>query len=182
MKKIICLLILLLGFSMITSANERKINCEIESPSAVTYYTKSINSGVGRNFQKFFVKYTDNNNNSEYWIKISTSSKNRFLYYLGLEFNEESFQLLEIQNPDFHQMHATDGLAGPPNVEYYSLYKIPQDIINKLSAANTPVTLIVNKQNKQKIKLPSDIRFTNTIQEIISLTYNDKDNYWQPNI
>lgn len=177
MKKIICLLILLLGFSMVSHANERKINCEIESPTAVTYYTRSINSGTGRNFQKFFVKYIDNNENYEYWIKISTSSKNRFLYHLGLKFNGENFQLFEIQNPNFHQIHATDGLAGPPNVEYYSLYKIPQDIINKLSTATTPITLIVNKQNKQEIMLPSDIEFTNSIKKIILLNYDDKDTY-----
>lgn len=182
MKKLFIFFLFLLLACKPALAEERKIYCEIESKNSVTYYVKSLNSGWGFKFYKYFVKYVDNNGNSQYWIRISENNLDRFMYYLGLNVGDKNFELLQITSPTYSQIYSTTGTPAQASESLFAIYEVPQNVINEIKTAKTPITLILNKQNRQGINLNSDIEFTQAIQKIISLEYSDKDDYWQPNI
>ena len=179
MKKTLLVFLLIVLVSVCTSAlaAEREIFCELENEDAVTYYVNHQSLPI----HKTFVKYTDKNNNNSYWFRISNNSYNRFLYYMSIKFDGKEYILHEIQNPTYSQERSTTGHNAAISQNVYSLYAVPQNVINDLKNCKTPIIFIVNRQKKQGMVYDSDIEFTQAIQKIIGLSYSNKDEYWKPN-
>ncbi len=182
MKKVIFLFLLIMSLSGNVYADDRTVYCEIEDKNAVTYYVRSMNSGWGFKYYKFFVKYVDSNGNVDYWFRISQSSKGRFLYNLGIEVNNQKYELDLVKNPTYAQIYSgTDKFPNSFETSY-AIYHIPQNIINEIMKTNEPIILYINKQNRQEMKMNSDKEFTEAIHKIIGLDYSNKSEYWQPNV
>lgn len=181
MKKILFLLACFL-FTTVSCFAENKIYCELENQNAVTYFTNSLKFPIN----KTFFKYVDNNGNSQYWIKISYNSakevNHRFLYYLNVKVDDQEFTLPEIQEINFTQLKAGSSQPNIHDIRAFAFYRTTPELIKKLSSSKNPVIFKVHHQTKQNIVSNTDIEFTQAAQKIISLTYNDKDKYWQPNV
>lgn len=181
MRKLFCFLTcfaLLISLTTLCLAAE-KISCDLEGENSISYYTRDVNSSFDSRYHKWFVKFIDENRTPEYWIRLSSSNTDRFLYYLTLEFNNQSFKLFEIENRNIHHIQSTTGLITEGS---FNVYSVPSTVIEQLKIATTPITLIINKSNRQEINLKSNLEFTQSIKTIISLNYSNKDEYWKPNI
>lgn len=181
MKKNVCFFICFLLFISLATIcySAEKISCDLEGENAVSYYTRDVNSSFDSRYHKWFIKLVDKNAPPEYWIRLSSNNTDRFLYYLTLEFNNQSFKLFEIENRNIHHIQTTTGLI---TEGAFNIYAVPYEVIEKLKSISTPITLIINKSNRQGIKLNSNLDFTQAIQKIISLEYDDKEQYWKSNI
>ncbi len=179
MKNFLILVILLIGIFSSAYAKERNIYCEIEDENAVTYFVHHSKKGTGVMYFNSFVKYIDNDGNENYWIRIGTPTKARFMYYMDIEFDNQKYRLREIKNPTHYQIFASNNSEKSTHTDFFTMYAVPNEVIAKLKTTSTPITLIVNKQSRQDMKINTDIKFTNAVQKLISLTYNDYDVYWQ---
>lgn len=181
MKKLFILSLVLLSLCSSAFA-ERKVYCEIESPTEVTYYIRSMNSGWGFKFYKYFVKLTNEQNQNQYWFRIATSSFDRFLYYMDIQVDGKTFRLYQIKNLTLTHEQATNGQYAQTFNEGYAIYDVPENVINEIKKAKQPITLIIHKQNRLNITLKSDLDFTQKIQDVINTTYNQKDELWKPSV
>lgn len=184
MKKIFILLFALLFMCNLTFAEEKAkpIYVEIESPSAITYYAHLVKTDANIRYVVNFVKYVDVNNKNYYWFRVNSGFKARLMYNLGLEIDGVTYQLLEIQNPTFSQIHSSAYSPEAIHCEFYNLYAVPNEVVEKIKTAKEPLTVFVSKQTRQNYRIKSKVDFTKAVQKIISLTYSDKDVYWKPNI
>lgn len=177
------ILLVVLGCMLISSVclAETEVRCEIESDNAVTYYVDDTNS-VGARFHKTFTKYTDANGNSEYWLRLSSTSGDRMMYYTNISIDNNSYKinsLTELKN--YHLCSAEDFRPFPYELCSKGYYPLNDSIINDMLSANN-ITIYANLQEKQGIQLKSSDSFIKKIKTIIGLTYADKDKYWQPNL
>lgn len=171
-----------MSFCVPTYAEEeqRNIYAEIESPSALTYFVHISKKKPSLVYFNSFVKYADEQGNEDYWIRVSTMRKSRFMYYMELEIDGVKYKLPEIQNPTYSQKCSSAFAERITHSEFYSIYSVPKDIIEKIKIINNPINMIIHKQTRQNFILYTDIGFTKAMQKIISLNYSNKDEYWQP--
>ena len=58
-----------------------------------------------------FVKYVDEQGNEDYWFRLVSEPKVRFLYYFNIQVDDTIYKLLEIKNPNHSQLHASAYLS-----------------------------------------------------------------------
>lgn len=178
------ILLVLLGCMLISSVclAGTNVRCEIESDNAVTYYVDDTNSAGGARFHKTFTKYVDSMGNEEYWLRLSSTTGDRMMYYTNLLIGDSESKVncldeLKIK----HLCSAEDFRPYPYELCSKGYYPFSGSMIKALLDTDNFV-IYANLQTKQGIKLNSSGEFLDKVKTIIGLTYADRDKYWQPNI
>ncbi len=183
-KKILLVVLGCILISGVCLAKTSDIECEIENPASVEYIMGGVSGTSGTRYFKFFVKSVDNQGNEEYWLKVFPTTEDRMLYFSSLIIDAKEYPIYSINELKKRHLQAGKSIAtnswyGAYDSEYY---EIPNDVINALKDAKTPVTFIFNRHKKQGDKVETSDIYMNKIKTIIGLTYADKDEYWQPNL
>lgn len=178
------ILLVLLGCMLVSTVclAGTDVRCEIESDNAVTYYVDDTNSTSGARFHKTFTKYVDSIGHEEYWLRLSSTSENRMMYYTNLTIGDSEIKVNCLDDLKIrHLCSAEDFRPYPYELCSKGYYPLSDNMIKSLLNTDNFV-IYANLQTKQGIKLNSNGEFLNKIKTIIGLTYSDKDEYWQPNI
>lgn len=163
------------------------IVCEPESDTAVSYGIYS----VPQNVEVTFVKYATNNNQDDYWIRISErSQKDKLLYDMTLIIDGQPYRLLAIPPDDKHaeaslsmieQSTSAVAFTIPATVRTpFRYYPLAPELVDKLENAKS-ASIIYNKVKRINIKIDLTPDFLAKIQNGFKLTYVDYPKYWKPN-
>lgn len=177
MKKTVFLFLLLLMIHVPAFAGQDIIMAEQESEDSITY----VIAGQGYSCFKSFIKWTDSNNNTEYWFRISTMLRDRLKPSIDLIIDGESYKLFAVKEYKKRHLKSSSGTEGNfYNLEDFECYTIPQELINKFSTCNN-LELIATSQRRTNMKLPSNSYFINGIKEIINLKYENREPFFLNN-
>ena len=174
----VCLLMSPMGWAY------KKISCEPENDNTVSYVIGDAVSSSGATHHLLFVKRVNSDGEEEYWVRQRVNTdKDRFLYNSSFVIDGIEYQIRAITDMKHYYtqtgLTVREDLLGEYFVEYYI---VPQDIIEKLGKTDNDVYVIMNRWREQNLKFKLRDRFKGDIQTVISLSYEDKDNYWKPNV
>lgn len=161
----------------------KKLACEIEDENTVSYVVADGATLFNTGHRVLFVKRVDNSGNEEYWLREWVNTEeDRFLYYTSIVIDGNEYCLKAIKEPRYYHIVTGEsvieaGYLPLPKAYYF----VPKEVINKIKDTNNDIVLIMNRLDKQNLKMVWRDKFKQDIQKMISLTYKDKDLYWKPN-
>lgn len=174
MKKFLFIFIFILTIHTPAFADQNIIMAEQESKNSITY----VIAGRGYSCFKSFIKWTDSNNNTEYWFRVSTMLRDRLKPYLDVSIDGEPHKLLAVEEYKKRHLKASSGTEDSfYHLEDFECYIIPTELISKLEQCSS-LELVATSQHRTGMKLPSNEYFLNGIKEIINLKYEDREPFF----
>ena len=179
MKTLLVTVILALTMISACFAANDTILAEEETETAVSYIIAGETTPPF--IRKFFVKYINQNNESEYWLRISYIKTDRLKPYIDIEIKGEKFRVWAFEEYKKRHLHAGESTKLEFHTDKsFEVFPLSSDIVQKI-VDKKDLTIVLPSRKRAGMVLKSNEYFINGIKEIVLLRYEDREDYYTNN-